>query len=160
MSPKGSVLCSFNCRITERVGTEKIWVLDTFFFGALQLPDTNDQQNKRKTETYVKKCDIFTKKFLFVPINLGNYHWTLAVVVNPGKILNHYKAPESKKNLPMALVLYMDSLEENAKMRGEDYTLLLGWLENKWHEKHKGNGKDAKRVFTKSSLPKYEPNGE
>ena len=40
-------------------------------------------QNKKRT------IPVFEKKFLFVPVN-GDLHWSLCVIVNPGKILQTY----------------------------------------------------------------------
>lgn len=51
--------------------------------------------------------DIFSKKFIFVPVN-ENYHWYLAVIYNPAGILQKARAA---KTTPPAAVADVDELE-------------------------------------------------
>ncbi len=38
--------------------------------------------------TEKKNIDLFQKKFVFIPVN-ADLHWSLCVVVNPGKVANN-----------------------------------------------------------------------
>ena len=44
--------------------------------------------------------DIFSKKFIFIPVNHGNRHWGLFVLINVGEILrsHEFHDAEEKKN--------------------------------------------------------------
>lgn len=39
--------------------------------------------------TVNKKINVFEKKLIFIPVN-ANLHWSLCVVVNPGRIANSF----------------------------------------------------------------------
>lgn len=51
-----------------------------------------------------KNIDVFSKKMIILPYNHDN-HWTLVVIINPGKIGNYYKyesqKPFDKDEVPM-----------------------------------------------------------
>ena len=46
--------------------------------------------NYEKVKKWTKNVDIFAKEFIIVPIN-ENMHWYLAVIINPGALLNEEK---------------------------------------------------------------------
>ncbi|KAI0820439.1 hypothetical protein BC628DRAFT_1397444 [Trametes gibbosa] len=76
---------------------EQIHVFNSFFFKKLNskkdIKDTYPSVRK-----WTSKVDIFKKKYIIVPIN-ENFHWYLAIIVNPADIL-HRPPPEALRSVP------------------------------------------------------------
>ena len=105
-----------------------------------------------------RKIDIFEKKFIFIPIN-DFLHWSLCVVVNPGKIENAYNCDGDEggeKDAPF--LLFLDSLKAHKKEKVKRH--IYSWLnlEAKRLKKfqHLHNGK----AFWLKSMPLFEPIGK
>eukprot|EP00698_Gefionella_okellyi_P017895 TRINITY_DN5306_c0_g1_i1.p1 TRINITY_DN5306_c0_g1~~TRINITY_DN5306_c0_g1_i1.p1 ORF type:complete len:751 (+),score=148.39 TRINITY_DN5306_c0_g1_i1:288-2255(+) len=64
---------------------------NTFFFSSLQT------RGYEAVKRWTKSVDIFTKKYIFIPIN-DAAHWTLIIVCNAGTILR----PHQRASLPSA----------------------------------------------------------
>jgi Ulp1 protease family, C-terminal catalytic domain len=89
--------------------------------------------------TEKRGVDIFTKKFIFIPIN-KNQHWSLCVVVNPGAIVERLNVMRddvknvnnvSNEDDPYPCLLFFDSLKTHAKARFAK--LVRTWLNSEWH---------------------------
>jgi Ulp1 family protease len=74
-------------RISRFKPNSKVHFLSTHFYTKFDEEGLegvkNWMQNKRRT------IPIFEKKLIFVPVN-GHGHWSLSVIVNPGKIMEVY----------------------------------------------------------------------
>ncbi len=62
-----------------------MYMFNTFFFNKL-LTEGTVETAYRKLRKWTSKVDLFSKKYIVVPIN-ENYHWYLALIVNPGHML-------------------------------------------------------------------------
>lgn len=93
-------------RLTERIGSyaDKIKIFTTHFFSKLK----NDGYTQ--VESWVKKFNIFEKRFVFIPININDSHWILAVIVNPGEVFTQYSDNQRHEH-PFCVVF--DSLGGN-----------------------------------------------
>lgn len=63
---------------------DSIHVFNTYFYKFLSA--TTVEEGYRKLRRWTSKVDLFTKKYIVVPIN-EDYHWYLALIVNPGFLL-------------------------------------------------------------------------
>ncbi|SPO20083.1 uncharacterized protein UTRI_00478_B [Ustilago trichophora] len=64
---------------------DSIYVFNTFFCKIL-MDEPTVESSYRKLRRWTSKVDLFSKKYIVVPINEA-YHWYLAVIVNPGLML-------------------------------------------------------------------------
>ena len=148
-------------RVTRHVASSLIFCLSVQFFTTLLekgvegvetwLWSTDPTNTKWK-----KKINIFHKKFVFIPVNKGGFHWVFIVLVNIGKILNSIRGGDKPKG-PMACVLYFDSLG-HAMPKGH-FKALLKWLNSTWHRFNPTNGKPH-TMFTAETLPLFQPTGQ
>lgn len=67
-------------------------------------------------QSWVKNYDVFEQRFVFIPINVGNSHWILAVIVNAGKVSHSLGA--EMDHYEHAFCILMDPL-------GKDYTNVI-----------------------------------
>lgn len=63
---------------------DSIYVFNTFFFPILMSDSVENSYSKLRRWT--AKEDLFSKKYIVIPVN-ENYHWYLALIVNPAFIL-------------------------------------------------------------------------
>lgn len=95
--------------------------------------------------TAKKKLDIFEKKFIIIPVN-KNIHWSLFVVVNPGKAENGHDSfvENDDEVLEHPFCLFMDSLRVHKKVKM--WKVIQQWL-----------NAEAKRLGKFQRLGKIEP---
>jgi sentrin-specific protease 7 len=85
--------------------------------------------------TAKKNVDVFSKNFLFIPVN-KSLHWSLCVVVNPGDILrSSVSLVKSEKNdfdnpSPGSCILFLDSLQAHKK--NDVAENVRKWLNAEW----------------------------
>lgn len=96
----------------------------------------------------MKNINIFDAKIVLVPINTSGNHWTLAVLINCGSIM------EKGKGKPMPCLLYMDSYG-NHPIDSTHFDLLLKLLNMQW----KIIKKDSSNPFTRRTLSTFNPIG-
>jgi sentrin-specific protease 7 len=106
-----------------------------------------------------KKNDIFKKKLVLFPIQQHN-HWSLCVLVNPGKVLagdkvdknGQFKQAEIDVTLPFPCMLYLDPLpgQHDSEKNSE---IIRTWLNVHWAYHLKG----TKNPFNKGTYPLYKP---
>ncbi len=130
----------------------------TQFFQKIQDQGVESVQNWTKR----RKIDVFEKKFIFIPIN-DHLHWSLCVVVNPGRIENafnqddDYEENETTK-LDAPFLLFLDSLKfhEQSKVKNNIYE----WLN--FEAKRVNRFQDLRRdePFWERTLPIFTPKGE
>ncbi|KAF9021077.1 hypothetical protein BDZ89DRAFT_1201013 [Hymenopellis radicata] len=65
---------------------KEVYVFSSFFYGKLKTKKGEEMEGYQQVRRWTSKVDIFSKKYLFVPIN-ENYHWYLAVICNPQHVL-------------------------------------------------------------------------
>jgi hypothetical protein len=68
---------------------DKIHIFSCLFYTKLMEGGGGEMHDQVKRWT--RNVDLFSKDFVFVPINEST-HWSLVVIVRPGKLLEHYKA--------------------------------------------------------------------
>lgn len=94
-----------------------------------------------------KNINVFEKKFVLIPINWTEEHWSLCVLVN---------ADESNKvNGRGGGLLYFDSLSSDNTRRMQVHTNILAWL-NSELKRHK----TKKQPLTKETWPLCIPEGK
>ena len=86
--------------------------------------------------TAKKNIDIFSKKFIFLPVN-KSLHWSLCVIVNPGMIEKGMKYHDQGiagrarlANQEAPCILFLDSLKMHAKKKIAD--MCREWLNSEW----------------------------
>lgn len=136
-----------------------IHIFTTQFFSALE-----DNGVDAVTKwTARKDIDIFEKKFILIPIN-KDLHWSLCIVVNPGKIPNGDKIlpnmnnVEESEDLDAPFLLLMDSLRAHNKGRIQSH--IHDWLNSE--AKRLGRFDDLKTeagIFNKRTMPIFDPPG-
>jgi sentrin-specific protease 7 len=79
---------------------------------------------------WTKDKDVFTKRLIIVPIEMGG-HWSICVVVNPGSILEHIKVDATlSPSAPCPCLIFMDSMKcHNKDAIG---TKMRTWLNSEW----------------------------
>lgn len=90
--------------INEDIRSSNIHVFPTQFYSKL----TSEGPTAVISWTTKNNINIFGKKLLFVPIN-NNNHWSLLVIVNPGKIKNGIEYIKSIKNKDNVFDLQFDA---------------------------------------------------
>lgn len=103
-----------------------------------------------------KKIDVFTKKFIFIPVN-QSLHWSLCVVVNPGAILNNLRefneAPADEELYPC--IFFFDSLKAHQKQVVARN--IRNWLNSEWKRLQKSK---HEHPFNDNSLQVHDPKGK
>ena len=166
-----SFLCFALChlRITQKLGRSDALVLSTLFYACFEDKEQTEGIQKALRHVFVedspgrkgKDLHIFSKKFVFIPINKDRSHWVLVVVVNPGHIMNFYKKDNRKH--PMPLMLHLDSLPEGKGedgFRGEVHANLVEFLKHAWDLTNPTAKEEGEHSFTTDSLPLFSPLGE
>jgi Ulp1 family protease len=132
-----------------------VHVFTTQFFSKLE----EEGADAVSSWTAKKGIDIFEKKFIFIPVN-KDIHWSLFVIVNPGKVENaHDNLVENDDEvLEHPFLLFMDSLRAHKKKKIWDIT--RKWLnaEAKRLGKFKRMNTDA--PFHNSTFPVIDPRGK
>jgi Ulp1 family protease len=109
--------------------------------------------------TAKKKLDIFEKKFIFIPVN-KHIHWSLFVIVNPGKVENGHDSTIENDDevLEHAFCIFMDSLRAHKKNHMRK--IIQGWLNAE--AKRLGKFKRLGQIepFNPQSLPVVDPKGK
>ncbi|SJX60448.1 uncharacterized protein SRS1_11777 [Sporisorium reilianum f. sp. reilianum] len=85
---------------------ESIHVFNTFFFPILMSDSV--ETSYAKLRRWTAREDLFSKKYIVIPVN-ENYHWYLALIVNPGYILTDHgkdtSSEQDKEEVAQALTL-------------------------------------------------------
>lgn len=152
-------------RITRktRSNEEKVHVFTTQFFSRLE-----DEGVEGVTSWTSKKgINIFEKKFIFVPVN-KDIHWSLFVIVNPGKVYNVTSKNEGsgakgesttdEDELEFPFILFMDSLRAHKKSKMKKH--IYNWLNSEAKRLGKFqhlNGND--QPFNSVTTPVADPRG-
>lgn len=77
-------------RARDKALAEKICIFSSFFHKRLQ-EGRKEKKGYEYVQKWTNKTDIFTKKYIIIPIN-EHLHWYLAIIVNPAYILTPIKA--------------------------------------------------------------------
>ncbi|XP_037129468.1 sentrin-specific protease 7-like isoform X1 [Syngnathus acus] len=164
--------------VGARAMAERSHIFSSFFFKHLSRRQNSsdgsavvlDQYMRhRRVKTWTRHVDIFSKDFLFVPIN-EEAHWYLAVICFPGQDGRHYEHRTSgtrsrslrsaqppacteqgctrKITSTQPCILVMDSL--NVGQHENACKLLRDYLQVEWEER-----KGLHRVFTADSMHSY-----
>jgi len=104
--------------------------------------------------TTKRGIDIFCKKMIFVPIHLSS-HWSLLVVLNPGKVTASLDVNEDESlKVDVPAMLFFDSLKLHPKLEIADK--IRDWLNHEW--KKKNNCKD--NIFNMQTIEIFSPKGK
>eukprot|EP01133_Synstelium_polycarpum_P005694 gene5694-6578_t len=122
---------------------ERFYFFNTFFYNSLTKKSSDEAY--KKIAKWTRDVDIFSKDFLFIPIN-ENFHWTLCIISFPGQ------DAESSTALNKPLIMYLDSL--NAAL-GSVTSKIRTYLQMEWKHKKsdRSNGVIPERVFNAANLP-------
>ena len=139
----------------EDKSTSDLHFFTTHFFTAL----SEDGPEAVENWTAKKNIDIFTKKLVFIPIN-RSLHWSLCILVNPGKIMdNDFDDDDYGSERPYSCMLFLDSLKAHSRFFVKRH--ILKWLNSEWTRlgKDKQGGTNP---FTQvgSKFVAHEPIGE
>ena len=130
----------------------------SFFY--TRLREAKGKERYNAVRRWTKNIDIFTKDYLFVPIN-KNLHWTLAVVCHPGKIgqckrregesleMRKQRVREMKQGPRLLYFDSLRSLDATKHVPTRVQTLIRTYL-NDEHNDKKGNPPVR---FTAHTLP-------
>jgi Ulp1 family protease len=80
---------------SQRHSKKKYHYLNTNFYAMLTL---NYSLNFLNGDAFVRSIDVFSKKKLFIPINIANTHWVLVVVNIQEKTIHYYDSLYAKGN--------------------------------------------------------------
>lgn len=128
----------------------------THFFTTLMEQGVNSVRTWTFTDRGLVKCDVFSTKIIFVPVNY-NHHWSLCCIVNPGLIANW--TASSNETLEAPHIIHLDSgrgknyAHDSRKLSG----VLRNWLNVEWHRLHPT--KESLDLFNESSMPLLLPKG-
>lgn len=112
----------FLCFLWNRILRKDEVSSDIHFFSTQFFQKIQDQGVDSVAKwTARRKINIFEKKFVFIPIN-DYLHWSLCVVVNPGKIENAYNDPNENMSKNQNELMHKDSNETASKDLNEDET--------------------------------------
>jgi len=108
--------------------------------------------------TAKKNVDIFTKKFIHIPIN-QSLHWSLCIVVNPGAILNEIDDPDREiaDNSLLPCILFFDSLKAHQKNTITKH--VRTWLNSEWKRLKKVRSQSKEDPFDVNMMKVYAPRG-
>ena len=110
---------------------------------------------------WTKNINLFQKRIIFIPIQQG-IHWSLCVVINPGKIKNNANSnPEDE----ISYILLLDSLKLHGKLN--ILKNIRRWLNNVYKDKYTKekdkNSKDLKKTKSCTMFDEiqiYQPDGK
>ncbi|KAF9094022.1 hypothetical protein BGX29_009699 [Mortierella sp. GBA35] len=86
-----------NMEAKNRALSEQVYIFNTFFYQRLiAKPAKGATSSYNSIKNWTAKVDIFSKKFIIVPIH-ENLHWYLVVIVNPGLLLQMAESIENSK---------------------------------------------------------------
>mmetsp|Transcript_25488 Transcript_25488/g.42539 ORF Transcript_25488/g.42539 Transcript_25488/m.42539 type:complete len:449 (+) Transcript_25488:85-1431(+) len=108
---------------------------DSHYFSSFFLDRLMDQKLTRKytysqVKRWTKKFDVFEKEKIFMPVNLNNTHWTMAVVFVQRKEIHYYDSMSGCGNRWLEAVLHWLQDEADTKkgqvLEAAEWTLLDG----------------------------------
>ena len=75
-----------------------VYAFSSMFYTKLCEKRPRGENGERRTQhsnvkRWTKNVDLFSKDFIFIPINIGA-HWSLICVVRPGALITDYESPE------------------------------------------------------------------
>jgi Ulp1 family protease len=147
---------NFN-RVTRRMGAlaKDVHVFTTQFFTKLE----DEGVNAVSSWTAKKNLDIFEKKFILIPVN-KDIHWSLFVVVNPGKVENGHDSTIANDDevLEHSFCLFMDSLRAHKKNRMKN--IIQTWLNAEAKRLGKFTKLGQNEPFNSHSFPVVDPRGK
>jgi hypothetical protein len=111
----------------------------------------------RKNKT---NLDFFGKRMVMLPVNTGRDHWTLAVILNPGRVpIENTTVVSQPAHEPICCMVYLDSLGTrgsgaNDKRTMRVYRNIVKWLNYLWEKQ----GYGGVAPFTvQDGFPRYAP---
>jgi hypothetical protein len=148
-------------RITRKLGLDEklVHVFTTQFFSRLE----DEGVDAITSWTAKKGVDIFEKKFIFIPVNKDT-HWSLLVIVNPGKIQNRIDIDtlenihDENEDVEFPFILFMDSLRLHKKKKLK--LLIYKWLNSEAQRLGKFQDFVNKPLFCNVYMPVIDPKGK
>jgi Ulp1 family protease len=144
---------------------ENIFIYVTHFYtkliGPLLFPELAKKvigpYDYNSVARWTKEIDIFTKDVLMIPINIRNQHWSLFVVINPGKVISKVSDNEEMHAVVTPpFCLYMDSYA----YQNNCHDKLIHYLNEEARNKGKFSSLEGKKPFDTESLPCFVPKGK
>ena len=140
--------------------TSNVHIFSSHFFTAL----SDEGPQVVESWTAKKNIDIFQKKLVFIPIN-RSLHWSLAVLINPGAVVNaieYHEDPDDicqnpeEKGLPC--MVFLDSLKAHKK--SWVYKHVRIWLNSEWKRLGKAQEREYEDPFKQNNFPVFDCRGE
>ena len=101
-----------------------------------------------------KRNKFFQKRIIRIPIQQG-IHWSLCVVINPGKIKNNTNSnPDDERTY----MLFFDSLKLHGKLN--ILKNIQRWLNNVYKDKNSKDFKEKESCTIFDKVQIYQPNGK
>lgn len=131
---------------------QKFHIFSTFFYDTLSGKFGYNAVKNWAT------CDIFTKDILMIPINHSKCHWSLFVVVNPGKIEEKVSNMDQDKDVTHTypFCLYFDSMGCSNTFHKE----ILHYLNKEATKLEKFASSEKNLLFDTETLPCFAPTGK
>ncbi|CAN0018782.1 unnamed protein product, partial [Scytosiphon promiscuus] len=138
-------------RRVESMDDDKVHVFTSHFFTKLT---ENKLQHfdaaYRKVQHWTRNVDLFTKKFVFVPV-VEDMHWSLACLCNLDKLEEGKGSMDVEDDSAQPCMLFLDSLDMHYASRIWEY--LRKYLERKWKE----SASNREMTFDRLVLPLVRP---
>eukprot|EP00546_Thalassionema_frauenfeldii_P001232 CAMPEP_0178932684 /NCGR_PEP_ID=MMETSP0786-20121207/22774_1 /TAXON_ID=186022 /ORGANISM="Thalassionema frauenfeldii, Strain CCMP 1798" /LENGTH=1112 /DNA_ID=CAMNT_0020610043 /DNA_START=136 /DNA_END=3472 /DNA_ORIENTATION=+ len=135
----------------ENRESSRVHIFSSHFYSSLKKDGTAAVESW----TAKKNIDIFSKRFIFIPIN-ESLHWSLCVVVNPSHIFNSIQLFEDgtidNEETPASCILFLDSLKAHKKTTVAKH--IRKWLNSEW-KRLKDETKD--NLYTPKTMRVFSP---
>lgn len=120
---------------------DAIHILSCQFFTKFQ------KDGYRAVKSWLDRVDIFKKRFVFVPINITESHWFLAVLVNIGMVHDGHFADDDNEKHEHSFCIVLDPL-------GMDLTTILQPIVDLLNNEAERYGRfDAAKPFNRKTFP-------
>ncbi len=106
----GNACGSVSVPISRPHNDASVYAFSCLFYS--KLTEKSDMVERHKqVSRWTKNVDIFSKNFIFVPVN-AHAHWSLTCIVRPGEILNSDRLNHnsSQHSSQQSCILFLDSL--------------------------------------------------
>mmetsp|Transcript_12245 Transcript_12245/g.18544 ORF Transcript_12245/g.18544 Transcript_12245/m.18544 type:complete len:912 (+) Transcript_12245:210-2945(+) len=132
--------------------TAPVYAFSCMFYTKLtELPKYTKESAYGMVKRWTKNVDIFSKDFVFFPINIGA-HWSLVCVVRPGNLYEDLSkvstdlSEDSQTSRNMPCMIFMDSLGLHNFRKIKNH--ILDYLEQEWL-----TVKKSPRTFSPQTFP-------
>ena len=92
-------------------------ILNDYFFVSTEFYTKLEDDFRLGNKPDLVKCNIFEKQYVIIPQNIGNEHWCLIIICNPGNIVdarNYFDSTDKDElkrlgEMPAPIIFHFDS---------------------------------------------------